>query len=85
MRAEVKVVSGLVQHNIPIALADELTPLFRDVFSGSEISAKNFSSRRTKTVCIINGAIAPFYQKRLVEHMYLPLVLTDQVTQTSRR
>ena len=60
MRAEVKVASMLAQHvNILIALADELTPLFRDVFSDSEI-AKNFSSRRTKTACIINGAVAPF-------------------------
>ncbi len=58
----------LVQHNIPLALADELTPLFRDVFSDSEI-AKNFSSKRTKTACMINGAIAPFFQQALVECM----------------
>ena len=32
MRAEVKVATLLVQHNIPLPLADELTPLFRDVF-----------------------------------------------------
>ena len=58
----------LVQHNIPLALADELTPLFRDIFSDSEI-AKNFSSRRMKTACIINGAIAPMYQQALVACM----------------
>ena len=58
----------LVQHNIPLALADELTPLFRDVFSDSEI-AKGFSSKRTKTACIINGAVSPFFQKSLVEIM----------------
>ena len=58
----------LVQHNIPLALADELTPLFRDIFSDSEI-AKNFSSRRMKTARIINGAIAPMYQQALVECM----------------
>lgn len=58
----------LVQHNIPLALANELTPLFRDIFSDSEI-AKNFSSRWTKTACIINGAIAPVYQQALVERM----------------
>ena len=49
----------LVQHNIPLSLADELTPLFRDVFSDSEI-AKNFSSRRMKTAWIINGAYSSF-------------------------
>lgn len=59
----------LVKHNIPLSLADELTPLFRDAFPDSEI-AKNFSSRRMKTVCIIiNGAIAPSYQQVLVEAM----------------
>ena len=68
MRAEVKVATMLVKHNIPLAVSDELTPLFRDIFPDSEI-AKAFSSRRTKTACIINGAIAPMYQKTLVECM----------------
>ena len=68
MRAEVKVATMLVQHNIPLAVADELTPLFQDIFSDSEI-AKSFSSRRMKTACIINGAIAPMYQQLLVESM----------------
>lgn len=58
----------LVQHNIPLSVADELTPLFRDIFSDSEI-AKQYSSRRTKTACMINGAIAPFFQKNLVRVM----------------
>ena len=58
----------LVQHNIPFALADELTPLFQDIFPDSDI-AKNFSSRRTKTACIVNGAVAPFFQQRLLENI----------------
>ena len=58
----------LVQHNIPFALADELTPLLQDIFSDSEI-AKNFSSRRTKTACMINGAIAPFFLECFLEHI----------------
>ena len=66
--AEVKVAMMLVQHNIPFAFADELTPLFQDIFSDSEI-AKNFSSRRTKTACMINGAIAPFFLERLLAHI----------------
>ena len=68
MRAEVKVATMLVQHNIPLALADELTPLFHDIFPDSAI-AKQFSSKRTKTTCIINGAVAPFFKQRLVESM----------------
>ena len=58
----------LVQHNIPLALVDEFTPLFRDIFSDNEI-AKNFSSRRMKTAYTINGAIAPMYQQALVDCM----------------
>ena len=58
----------LVQHNIPLSLADELTPMFRDIISDSEI-AKCFSSRRTKTACIVNGAIAPSYQQVLINSM----------------
>ena len=68
MHSEVKVVKMLVQHNIPLSLSDELTPLFYDIFSDSEI-AKKLSSRRTKTACIINGAIAPTYLHSLVEAM----------------
>jgi hypothetical protein len=67
-RAEVKIATMLVKHNIPLAVADELTPLFQDVFSDSQI-AKNFSSRRTKTTCIINGAVAPHFQSILVDKM----------------
>ena len=68
MHAEVRVATMLVHHNILLALADELTPLFQDIFSDSEIP-KNYSSRRTKTPCIINGAVAPFFQQNLVEHI----------------
>jgi hypothetical protein len=47
MRAEVKVATMLVQNNVPLALADELTLLFRDIFSDSEIAQK-YASRQTK-------------------------------------
>jgi len=67
-RAEVKMATMLAMNNVPIALSDELTPLFRDIPPDSEI-AKQFSSRHTKTACIINGAIAPHYQQQLVECM----------------
>eukprot|EP00731_Ephydatia_muelleri_P033141 Em0025g97a len=68
IRAEVKVAHMLAQHNVPLSLADELTPLFHDIFPDSDI-AKNFSSRRTKTACILNGAIAPVLQQNLVNTM----------------
>ncbi|XP_033115328.1 uncharacterized protein LOC117115578, partial [Anneissia japonica] len=63
-----KVATMLVRNNIPLALSDELTPLFYDIFPDSEI-AKRFSSRRTKTACMINGAIAPHYKASLIDIM----------------
>lgn len=66
----------LVQNNIPLALADRLTPLFRDIFTDSDI-AKGYASRQTKTACIINGAIAPSFQDKLIECMKeLPYALS---------
>ena len=58
----------LVQHNIPLSLAGELTPLFSDIFPDSDI-AKSYASQRIKITCIVNGAIAPSYQQALVERM----------------
>ena len=58
IRAEVKVAKMFVQHNIPLSLVGELTPLFSDIFPDSDI-AKCYASQRTKTTCIVNGAIAP--------------------------
>ena len=68
VRAEVKVATMLVQNNLPLAVADELTPLFCDIFSDSEI-AKRYASRQTKTACIINGAVAPYFHQQLIEKM----------------
>ena len=58
----------LAQHNIPIALSDELTPLFRDIHQDSDIT-KWYASRQTKTACLINEAITPFYRHKLVTAM----------------
>ena len=43
MRAEVKVAT--MQNNVPLALSDELTLLFRDIFSDSEI-ARRYASKQ---------------------------------------
>ena len=67
-RAEVKVTNLLVQHNIPLSLADHLSPLIHNIFPDSEI-AKCYSSARTKTTCILNGALAPHFKLVLVEKM----------------
>ena len=38
VRAEVEVAFMLVKHNIPIDVADEITPLLHDIFTDSEIA-----------------------------------------------
>ena len=53
-RAEVKVATVLAHHDIPIAVTDHLSPLFKDIFPDSSI-AKLYSCARTKTTCILNG------------------------------
>ncbi len=58
----------LAHHDIPIAVTDHLSPLFRDIFPDSEI-AKMYSCARTKTTCIVNGALAKHFLRSLVEHM----------------
>ena len=58
IKAEVLVTNLLVQHNLPIATADHLGPLFREIFPDSRI-AKSYKCARTKAAAIPNEAIAP--------------------------
>ncbi|CAB4004780.1 Hypothetical predicted protein [Paramuricea clavata] len=67
--AEIKVATLLVENNIPLAFADKLSPMFKEIFPDSNI-AKNYHSARMKTTCILNGAIAPHVkQTSLVEQL----------------
>ena len=61
IRAEVKIANFMVEHNIPFAVADHLSPLLRDIFIDSE-TAKTYASCRTKTTSMVNMAIAPCFQ-----------------------
>ena len=65
-----KTANALVQHNIPLAVADHLSPLFRDIFPDSDI-AKGYASASTKTTCIINGwfSLSPHFKAVLVSAM----------------
>ena len=54
----------LAQHNIPIALADQLSPLIRNAFDGEV--AKGYACARTKNSCILNRAVAPLFKAHLV-------------------
>ena len=61
-RAEVKMTVVLAQHNLPLAIMDHLSPLFRDIFPDSNI-AKSFSAARTKSTCNMNMALMQFLQE----------------------
>lgn len=58
----------LAQHNIPLAIMDHLSPLFRDIFPDPKI-AKRFSAARTKTSCIMNVALCPHFESVLIAQM----------------
>ena len=58
----------LVQLNIPLVFADHLSPMMNDIFKDSE-TARDYSSARTKTACIINGSLAPYFKSVLVDSM----------------
>ena len=67
-RAEVKMVGFLAEHNLPLAVADHIGPLVKDIFPDSKI-AKGYQCSRTKATCILNRAIKPELQRNLITQM----------------
>ena len=67
MNAEVKITNSLLQHNLPLATADHLSSLFKEVLRDKNI-AKNYASRQTKTTSIINEAFAPHFREYIIQH-----------------
>ena len=63
-----KIATLLANQNIPLAFANNLSPLFSDIFPDSKI-AKNYASAATKTTCMINGSIAPYFKQELIAVM----------------
>ena len=74
------VTNFLIQHNLPLATAGHLGPLFKSIFPDSNI-AKSYACGRTKTSAIINKAMGLHCHEYLVEHCKSRsvLVLMDQV------
>ena len=66
-KAEVMVTNFVVQHNLPIATANHLGPLFKAIFPDSKI-ASQYASTQTKTSAILNYAIQLHCHETLVEH-----------------
>lgn len=63
-----KVAVAMVQHNVPFAVADHFSPLYKECFRDSP-TAQSFKSASTKTTCIINEAVAPHFKKEPVMKM----------------
>ena len=59
-----KVCVLLPQYNVSLALSDHLSPLIRYILDGED--AKGYACAKTKTSCIINGAIAPEFLGELI-------------------
>ena len=53
--------AAAIVDNIPFAAADTFSPLFKEMFPDSEI-ARSYASARTKTTCIVNGALKPYFR-----------------------
>eukprot|EP00057_Strongylocentrotus_purpuratus_P019851 XP_011674325.1 PREDICTED: uncharacterized protein LOC105443158 [Strongylocentrotus purpuratus] len=67
-RAEIKMAMSLVEHNVPLAFSDHLSPLMKECFPDSPTAA-GYRSARTKTTCIVNGALAPYFHQQLVKQL----------------
>ena len=58
----------LGEHNLPIAEADHIGPLLKDIFPDSKITSA-YACGRTKSTCILNRAIKPDLQAKLTDQM----------------
>ena len=67
LNAEVMVTNFIVQHNLPIATADHLGQLFKNIFPDSKI-ASSYDCAKTKTFSILNEAFAPQCHSYVVDH-----------------
>ena len=65
IRAETLFSQFVAEHNLPFLVADHFTPLVKKMFPDSRVAEK-FSCARTKTTCIIKGALAPAVCQKVV-------------------
>ena len=64
-RAEVLFANFVSEHNLSFLLADHFTHLTTVMFPDSKI-AKSFKSARTKTTCVVTGALYPHFNEPVV-------------------
>ena len=65
-KAEVLFSMFIAEHNLPFLVADHFTHLTSAMFPDSKI-AKAFSAAKTKTTCIIKGALFPHFTEPVIE------------------
>ena len=65
-RAEILFANFVAEHNLPFATANHFTRLTHAMFSDSKI-ARAFSCARTKTTCIIKGALHPHFTDPIIQ------------------
>ena len=65
-RAEVLYANFVAEHNLAFKTADHFTHLVSAMFPDSKV-AQAFSSARTKTTCIVKGALHPYFAKPVIE------------------
>ncbi|XP_066912218.1 uncharacterized protein, partial [Clytia hemisphaerica] len=68
IEAELRFALALLKHNATFAMADTLSPCIQKTFSESRVG-KSYGSKKTKTTCLVNWALKPYYRSKLVNHM----------------
>ena len=68
IQAEIKVATLLAENNFPFAFADKLNKIFSIIFPDSNI-AKEHRMAKTKTTCILNKSLAPYFLQETVSIM----------------
>ena len=66
LKSEVLFCQFVAEHNLPAAIADHFTDLVRRMFPDSEAAA-SFMCKRTKTMQVIKGSLAPAFTKPVIE------------------
>ena len=65
-KAEIKMATFVVEHNLQFAVMDRLSDLVNDIFPDSNIASK-FKSKHTKTHSIIKNVLAKQFRCDLIE------------------
>ena len=86
-RAEVKMVTFLVEHHLPFQAMDHLSDLVTDIFPESEIAAQ-FHSRHTKTCAIVKHVLADHFRGGLYKQLrktFFSIIIDETTDNCSKK